>query len=170
MEIPLVCFLQDSYDKVEDLQVRDAAAFFVLIERVRSKVAPAPKVQEVVNLLARMVLESRDVLADDFLSRYTDYRVGADGVSTVMQIYDDYFKTLDSKDKWRNFFASHQDQNHLEFVRSAMLDFYAEAAPGLFGESGLKAIFGPTHQRNDVLDVEDEEEDDYDTPEGSQVL
>ena len=79
MEIPLVCFLQDSYDKVEDLQVRDAAAFFVLIERVRSKVAPAPKVQEVVNLLARMVLESRDVLADDFLSRYTDYRVGADG-------------------------------------------------------------------------------------------
>ena len=33
MEIPLVCFLQDSYDKVEDLQVRDAAAFFVLIER-----------------------------------------------------------------------------------------------------------------------------------------
>jgi len=167
MEIPLVCFLQDSYDKVEELQVRDAAAFFVLIERVRSKVAAAPKVQDVVNMLARLVLESRDVLADDFLSRYTDYRVGADGISTVMQIYDDYFKTLDTRDKWRNFFASHSDKNHLEFVRSAMIDFYAEAAPGLFGESGLKAIFGPIHQRNDALEEEDE---DYDTPDESQVL
>lgn len=152
-----MCFLMDSYDKLDQLQVRDAAAFFVLVDSISCMTFDAPKVKEVVDALARMTLESRDVLSDDFIERYTDYRVGADCLSKVMNYYKDYFSKLDSLEKWKDFFSSSRPENQYEFVRTALLDFYADAAPGIFGEQGLKAIFGPIYQAREEQDPEEVE-------------